>query len=433
MSLSYAAASPLIGPYASPSVLPLTPVMPATSLLADDDDETLERAAPSDVDAAITYLLTSFPFQPPSPHYLEPRTILFSQLYCLVADRTAVDREVDKRRRANEVRVMRCAQLGVDEYAMMTTEDYVAVVRSMWRVGGGGGKVAAGEERKEEEAVGTADTATSSSLLAPNSQPIRRKRPRTETAASPPRPPLSPSARQPVVPLSRPASDSPSSSSSRILPASVSPSAIASTKLTVPDEDKENVLSGVVVSLPAPAPHRAPVTAAAARSTSLRAADQQLLLDTLIHSFLPGYTDVTITRGELLSRLHDGLPYQQMTGDDVISTLFHYQLVAHNTHSTTVSSSTAALTSYLLLLPHTVHLIHECLEARQYITRLIERSRYKQLRKSELEGRVRLPCTERGVRWHMLEMLGCERLLEVETTKGTVVRVNGEYKGRVRR
>ena len=417
--------------------------MPATSLLADADDETLERAAPSDVDAAITYLLTSFPFQPPHPYYIEPRTVLVSQLYAIVADRTAVDREVDRRRRAGEVRVMRCVQLGVDEYAMMTTADYVAVLRSMWRLSadGGGEKLAAGKEGKEEEveaATITTGTTASSSLLTPNSQPIRRKRPRTDSTPSPPpRPPLSPSARQPAVALPHP----PATAPARLVPAAASAASTASIAASattkVPDDDKENVLFGVVLTRPATAPQHialpasASAAAAAARSSAPRAADLQLLLHTLLTSFLPHYTDVTITRAELLSRLYDGLAYQQMTADDVISTLFHHQLVAHHNHST-VSSTTAA-TSYLLLLPHTAHLIHECLEARQYIVRLIERSRYKQLRKSELEGRIRLPCTERGVRWHMLEMVGSGRLVEVETTKGTVVRVNSEYKGRVRR
>ena len=412
--------------------------MPATSLLADDDDDTLERAAPSDIDAAITYLLTTFPHQPPSPTYLEPRTILVSQLYSIVADRTAVDREVDRRRRANEVRVMRCVQLGVDEYALITTEEYVAVVRSMWRLADGGEKVAAGEGgRGGDGAAETTGVASSSSLLAPNSQPIRRKRPRTDSTPSLPRPPLSPSARQPAVsplPLPRPSTASTLSTSLPTVAETAYTPVDASSKPTLPpDDDKENALSGVVLRVTSPIPPRPPTTTAT-RVASPRAADHQLLLDTLVYSFLPNYTDVTITRGELLSRLYDGLPYEQMTADDVISSLFHYQLIAHNTHSHhTTSSSTLHHTSYLLLLPHTAHLLHECLEARSYIVRLIDKSRYKQLRKSELERRVRLPCTERGVVWHMLEMVGCGRLVEVETTKGTVVRVNGEYKARVRR
>ena len=405
--------------------------MPIPSLLADGDDEFLHRAAPSDVDAAFTYLLSTFPFQPPSPHYLEPRTLLVSQLYSLVSDRTAVDREVDRRRRANEVRVMRCAQLGVDEYALITTDDYAAVVRSMWRATPEvGAKVAAGEQGKENADAAVERAASSAPLLAPSSQPIRRKRPRTETISTPPRAPLSPSARQPAAPSTLPPPIAPAmSASSRSLTAP-SASLFAASVASLSDEDKENALSGAMAKPTSP-PAR-PATAPS-RSASPRATDIQLLLHTLLDSFLPGYTDVSITRAELLSRLYDGLPYAQLTADDVLILLFQHQLIAHNSHSASVSSASAASTSYLLLLPHTAHLLRECLDARQHIARLIDKSRYKQLRKSELEGKVRLPCTERGVRWHMLEMLGCGRLLEVETTKGTVIRMNAEHKGRVRR
>lgn len=50
-----------------------------------------------------------------------------AQLYTLLADRTAVDRQLDELRRSNAVRVLQLPTAR-DEYALMLTEDYVAAL-----------------------------------------------------------------------------------------------------------------------------------------------------------------------------------------------------------------------------------------------------------------------------------------------------------------
>ena len=86
---------------------------------------------PSDVSVAFDYLLHTFPFSPPTPGFLEPRVLLVSQLYALIADRTAVDIDLVRRRQEGSIVVQRVAALGVDEYALITTDEYRQVVHSI--------------------------------------------------------------------------------------------------------------------------------------------------------------------------------------------------------------------------------------------------------------------------------------------------------------
>ena len=136
-----------------------------------------------------------------------------------------------------------------------------------------------------------------------------------------------------------------------------------------------------------------------------------------------------ITRDTLSALLYTPFTYLSFTADDVISSLFHHQLLVSS--PTSVSSSSPPQ-SYLLGLPHIGEIVKEVLEARAEIGRLIRGTRYGEMRRSDLERRERLKGSERGIRWHMWEMIGGGRLDGVETTRGCMMRIHKEDKGRRR-
>ena len=364
---------------------------------------------------AFDYLIRTFPFAPPIPGYLEPRLVLVSQLYALVHDRTAVDVEVSARRRAGSVRVMKVTALGLDEHALVRTEEYREIVQSV-----------IDDKQRQLDALAVTAPAHSAddaavSLFAPTARPIKRKRGGANTAiggkrqgagdATPAAFAASTSAESALPPLSIPLSSSarerppplsPLSSHNQPVslpvPAPLSSSASASSSV----HDKENLSSLL--------PYKRPPSAAVL-------SDEVLLLSTLLSSLVPHYHEPTITRAQLLAYLHDGLPYASFTGDDVISALMHEQLLLAS------SSLSSTAHTYVLALPHIGHVVREVLEARREIARLVRKTRYGEMRKSDLERRVRLKGSERGVQWHMLDMIGAGHLLEVDTTRGTVLRL----------
>lgn len=73
-----------------------------------------------------------------------------AQLYTLVADRTALDRQVDELRAANAVRLLQLP-CGTDEFAVMLTSDYCAALRNsqaqlLQQASGGGGGAGGGAD-----------------------------------------------------------------------------------------------------------------------------------------------------------------------------------------------------------------------------------------------------------------------------------------------
>jgi serine/threonine-protein kinase 19 len=88
-----------------------------TSVAEGDHD-----VVPSDTLAALLLLRAQFP-----PSASLPRLLLTSQLYNILADRTATDRELARLAAAGAVRRFKLAT-GRDEYAFMLASDYAAAV-----------------------------------------------------------------------------------------------------------------------------------------------------------------------------------------------------------------------------------------------------------------------------------------------------------------
>lgn len=90
---------------------------------AGDD---LASAVPSDVEAALHLLQVQFPRHAPGCSSLPP-VLLLTQLYSLVADRTAVDRETHALVAAGKLRVLKLTT-GHDERGFLFADDYAALV-----------------------------------------------------------------------------------------------------------------------------------------------------------------------------------------------------------------------------------------------------------------------------------------------------------------
>ena len=369
---------------------------------------------------AFDYLIRTFPFSPPVPGYLEPRVILVHQLYALVHDRTAVDVDLAQRRQSGSIIVMRVTALGLDDYALMRVEEYREIVDSMIDA-----KVRRLDALKREAAQSPAPSigeAAPASLLAPNTRLIKRKRPQEKgeagkrlaagaEAASPPAPSGPPSASAPPSlsiaassPITRPPPLSPVHSANQQLPP---PQALVSVASSPSERDKEN--------LSTPSPFLIPEGAAE------RLADEATVLRLLLSSLLPNHRDVSITRSQLLRYLYSPGAYLGFTADDVISTLFHHQLLV-----SAPAMGEGPGEVFWMGLPHVGGLWREVLDVRVEVQRLVRKTRYGEVRRSELEKRVRVKGSERGMRWHLLEMIGGGRLLEAETTKGTMMRIPRE-------
>lgn len=94
-------------------------------MLGDDDAALTAAEVPSDTLAALQLLRRQFPRGGLCDAL--PRLLLTSQLYCLVADRSAVDRELAALARSGVVRRFKLAS-GRDDFAFLFADDYAALV-----------------------------------------------------------------------------------------------------------------------------------------------------------------------------------------------------------------------------------------------------------------------------------------------------------------
>jgi hypothetical protein len=413
------------------------------------DDSDASAVPPSDVEVGVSYLLSSFPFSPPTPGFIEPRLILVNQLYAIVHDRTKVDVELSRLRQDGSIRMARMTALGVDDYAFMLTADYVSIVQSIIATKRKALALSTPFAAQITEEASEEDSAASAavSLLAPNSRAIKRRRSaidRTGAAkkqasegSEAPRSPSPPAASSPPSAAAPPPPPSSELRQPPLSPLSAQQAAAARAASSLSPSSFQFPLASSPVPLPDDKENGSPASASSVSSAAIRLRDEIAVLSAVLSSLLPSCNELSIS-GSLLLALVTPVssfsPPFAMSADDVVSVLFHYQLLS-TSPSAASSSASAASASYLLVLPHTGHIVKEVLAAREEIARLLAASRYGEMRKSELEGRVRLRRSERGVRWHMIEMLGAGRLLEVDTTKGTLLRINTEMTrvGRQRR
>ncbi|XP_032236130.1 serine/threonine-protein kinase 19 [Nematostella vectensis] len=93
----------------------------------DEDKETDLIEIPNDTKAALLFLKSLFPVQAFNGQV--PPILLKHQLYCVVNDKTTVDRQLNKMWETNEVRLFKLVT-GSDEFAVMLTSDYISHLRS---------------------------------------------------------------------------------------------------------------------------------------------------------------------------------------------------------------------------------------------------------------------------------------------------------------
>jgi hypothetical protein len=95
---------------------------------ADDDDDFPLHAAPSDTQVALMALRAEWPGEGVTELERFPQIVLVSQLYALVANRAAVDREIEAMRATNELRYIKLTAMGTADYAVVLTADLRAMV-----------------------------------------------------------------------------------------------------------------------------------------------------------------------------------------------------------------------------------------------------------------------------------------------------------------
>eukprot|EP00966_Prymnesium_polylepis_P087605 2027329-Prymnesium_polylepis.1 len=96
------------------------------------DDDFLD-ALPTDTEAAIAYLHAHCP---PAVRPRSLRVALVSQVYAVVADRTAVDQELEERRLSHAVRVLRLPS-SREELIVVRADAYEAAMAADAAVAGG--------------------------------------------------------------------------------------------------------------------------------------------------------------------------------------------------------------------------------------------------------------------------------------------------------
>lgn len=102
-----------------------------------DDEAVLDAIAastPSDTQVALMTLRAEWPGDSIEELSRLPPIVLLSQLYSLVADRAAVDREIDAMRATNVVRFLQLSAVGPADYAIVLTDDLRSVVRKFQRL-----------------------------------------------------------------------------------------------------------------------------------------------------------------------------------------------------------------------------------------------------------------------------------------------------------
>lgn len=91
-------------------------------------EEILPQVVPSDTHIALMALRADWPGDSVAELSRLPPIVLVSQLYALVADRAAVDREVDAMRAANVIRYLKLPASGEEEHAVVLTDDLRSAV-----------------------------------------------------------------------------------------------------------------------------------------------------------------------------------------------------------------------------------------------------------------------------------------------------------------
>jgi hypothetical protein len=87
----------------------------------------VDEIFPDDTQVAFQLLLRQFPCDVPG--MLSSRVVLMSQLYSLLADRTAADRWTENERRLGRLRVVKLP-IGLDDFGLVSTDDYKASLQT---------------------------------------------------------------------------------------------------------------------------------------------------------------------------------------------------------------------------------------------------------------------------------------------------------------
>ncbi|KAL9956715.1 hypothetical protein ACROYT_G038236 [Oculina patagonica] len=103
------------------------PSVADTSNSPDGDDSNFDFEVPSDTKAAILFLKSTVPLNKFEGKI--PAIVLKHQIYCVVKDKTLVDRELNKLWEENVIRLFKLTS-GSDEFGVLLTDDYISHIKS---------------------------------------------------------------------------------------------------------------------------------------------------------------------------------------------------------------------------------------------------------------------------------------------------------------
>jgi hypothetical protein len=144
--------------------------------------------------------------------------------------------------------------------------------------------------------------------------------------------------------------------------------------------------------------------------------DENLIVYHFIYDCLAEFFDISITKELLLQLVYEKFieDYNNIVpADTVISTLMQRGLIYARSAD-----------SYWLAFPGSGTLIAEIVAARKEITGIIKQNKYHEMLLGKLLGKVRLKSSERGVKFHVEEMIGANKLQTLQTTMGTLVKLH---------
>ncbi len=127
----------------------------------------------------------------------------------------------------------------------------------------------------------------------------------------------------------------------------------------------------------------------------------------------------SIRKDRLLYYLNHEKQYRCLTPDDIVRYCIQFSLLLSRGEDDD---------SFWLFSPGLGELTQEILAARKEIYSIIRKKQYKEMFLSDLEKIIRVKSSERGMKFHLAEMIGAGKLNCVNTNVGTLVTIPKEFK-----
>jgi len=136
------------------------------------------------------------------------------------------------------------------------------------------------------------------------------------------------------------------------------------------------------------------------------------VLTRFISELLPSTWEVSVLREQLLAKIHSSDLLPHLSPDDAISYLVNCGLLLGRDRN-----------AYWFAIPGTGSLISDISKGRKELLQVIKRKPHKEMLLKELHTK-RLRQSERGLQFHLRDMLGNKILRLVPTTVGELVQIN---------